>query len=149
MMTPLPANAIDEALQDLPEWSYEDDQLTKTFLLKNFRDAMAAPASLKEFQGNVSAVLTEDFWDLELSSLRRRERDINGEIKKRQNEKKLSRDELNKLREELREKAFSKREQKILEVAISNAEYHYLGSGKIMAKIGKGFAEATAQLMVD
>ena len=41
MITPLPANAIDEALQDLPEWSYEDDQLTKTFLLKNFRDAMA------------------------------------------------------------------------------------------------------------
>ena len=34
---------------------------------QNFRDAMAAPAKLAEFKGNVANVLTEEFWDHELS----------------------------------------------------------------------------------
>ena len=34
---------------------------------QNFRDAMAAPAKMPEFKGNVANVLTEEFWDHELS----------------------------------------------------------------------------------
>ena len=34
---------------------------------QNFRDAMAAPAKIPEFKGNVANVLTEEFWDHELS----------------------------------------------------------------------------------
>jgi len=37
---------------------------------QNFRDAMAAPAAMPEFKGNVSAVLTEKFWDHELAAAR-------------------------------------------------------------------------------
>jgi alpha-galactosidase len=37
---------------------------------QNFRDAMAAPAKLPEFKGNVTAVLTERFWDRELEAAR-------------------------------------------------------------------------------
>ena len=36
---------------------------------------------------------------------------------------------------------FTRREQKSLNGA-SNAAYHYMGSGKMMAQIGKAFAEA-------
>ena len=34
----------------------------------------------------------------------------------------------------------------ILQKGVSNAEYHYLGSSKIMAQIGKGFADAIVKL---
>ena len=37
---------------------------------QNFRDAMAAPAELPEFKGNVTAVLTEKFWDKKLETVR-------------------------------------------------------------------------------
>ena len=37
---------------------------------------------------------------------------------------------------------FSPVELELRELAISNAAYHYLGSAKIMAQIGKAFAEA-------
>jgi len=37
---------------------------------QNFRDAMAAPAKRPEFKGNVTAVLTEKFWDKELEAAR-------------------------------------------------------------------------------
>lgn len=37
---------------------------------QNFRDAMAAPAGLPEFKGNVTNVLTEKYWDHELAAVR-------------------------------------------------------------------------------
>jgi len=33
----------------------------------------------------------------------------------------------------------------VLDTGVSNAEYHYLGSAKILGGIGKGFAEALAE----
>ena len=38
------------------------------------------------------------------------------------------------------------RERQVLEKGISNLEFHYLGSAKILGGIGKGFAEAIAEL---
>ena len=46
------------------------------------------------------------------------------------------------LLEILRTKEFTAREYSILKIGKSNAEYHYLGSGKILANIGKSFADA-------
>lgn len=37
---------------------------------QNFRDAMAAPAGMREFRGNVTNVLTENFWDHKLAAAR-------------------------------------------------------------------------------
>ncbi len=34
----------------------------------------------------------------------------------------------------------------MLDTGVSNAEYHYLGSAKILGGIGKGMAEAMADL---
>lgn len=108
----------------------------------NFRDAMAAPATLPEFKGNVSAVLTERYWDQELSALVARDSGIKQRIKKLKSEDKLTRENELATLEELRAEEFSDREREILEKGVSNAEYHYLGSAKIMAGIGQGFAEA-------
>ncbi len=107
-----------------------------------FRNAMAAPAELPEFRGNVVAVRTEDYWDLELEALRAKERGIAQEVKKLveagEVEKSAEREEV----EKRKAAAFDEREQRILANGASNAEYHYLGSAKILGSIGKAFAEA-------
>lgn len=112
---------------------------------QNFRNAMAAPASLPEFQGSVTSVLTENYWDLELKALTTRDEKQKQESKKLQKEKNLDGKATQALLEELRAGEFSEIEREILEKGISNQGYHYLGSAKIMAQIGRGFAEAMAQ----
>ena len=87
--------------------------------MAHFRQAMAAPALLPEFKGNVVAVQTAPFWDDELAALQARAE---------KNEK------------------LTPEEQKRLKGGVSNGGYHYLGAAKIMAPIGKAFAEAMANL---
>jgi hypothetical protein len=48
--------------------------------------------------------------------------------------------------DKLRAEGLSERDRKVLETGISNAEFHYLGSAKVLGGIGKGFAEAMAEL---
>jgi len=87
--------------------------------MQHFRAAMAAPASLPEFKGNVVAVETAPFWDDDLDSLQKRA--------------------------EKHEK-LTPEEEKRLKAGVSNGGYHYLGAAKIMAPIGKAFAEAVTDL---
>jgi len=103
---------------------------------------LAAPATLPDFKGNVTTVLTEKYWDMELVALRAREAKLKQQVKKLQAEKKLSREELRTAQEKLQSEEFTARELDTLQKGVSNAEYHYLGCAKIMARIGKGFAEA-------
>lgn len=114
---------------------------------QTFREAMAAPAALSEFQGNVAAVWTEKFWDLELDALRQEDRQIQQELKTLQEEGKLSRDQWNEALEDRRAKAFTPRELTILTKSVSNFEFHYLGSAKVMTQIGKAFAEAAVEML--
>lgn len=114
---------------------------------QNFRDAMAAPASLPEFRGNVVAVRTEDFWDMELNDLVKRDGALNQQVNKARKEQKLNGKQARELKKELRSKEFTEKELEILEKGVSNAAYHYLGSGKIMLGIGTGFAEAMARMV--
>lgn len=114
---------------------------------QGFRDAMAAPAELPEFKNNVAAVLTEKYWDTELAGLRKSELEVNAKWKRMRSEKNLNREQLDAAKNELLAQEFSDRELDILRSGISNQEYHYLGSGKIMFQIGKGFAEAMIALM--
>lgn len=114
---------------------------------QNFRDAMAAPAQLAEFQGGVVNVLTEKFWDPELTALRTREATAREQAKKQAKEQQLDEQATKQLEAELRRKELSPRELKILEKGVSNAEYHYLGSARILGGIGKGFAEAMRKLI--
>ena len=117
---------------------------------QTFRDAMAAPAERDEFQGNVAAVLTEKYWDMPFEALREREKKFKAkkdEITAQMKERKLTRDEGNAKIEKLYTNEFNDRELILLRESTSNAEYHYLGSAKTMAQIGKGFAEAMHELM--
>lgn len=109
-----------------------------------FRDAMAAPASLPEFKGNVTAVLTEKYWDPELDAVAEKR----GQLRSKEKELKkegLSKKEISAQLEKLEAKLFTERDRELLK-GITNADYHYKGSAKIMAQIGKAFAEAVEDL---
>lgn len=125
-----------------PVNQYGPDQKRYRVTHQSFRDAMAAPASEPEFQGNVVAVRTEEFWDMELVPLRAKENAIKQQVKKLRQEGKLNPSEIKAEESKQREEAFTERQRNLLQIGVSNAEYHYLGSSKIMAQIGKGFAEA-------
>jgi hypothetical protein len=86
----------------------------------SFRQAMAAPALLPEFQGNVVAVQTAPFWDDDLDALQAKAE---------------------------RKESLTPEEQKRLKAGVSNGGYHYLGAAKILAPIGKAFAEGMLKLL--
>jgi alpha-galactosidase len=108
----------------------------------HFRQAQAAPASLAEFKGNVVAVETAPFWDDGLDALQRRMERLNDQLERGF---KKTPDVKPAAREEARKKAiaenFSPDELKRLK-GVSNGGYHYLGAARILAPIGKAFADA-------
>jgi len=130
-----------------PVDKYSPEQQRYKGIHHNFRMAMAAPSALPEFKGNVVAVLTEEYWDMELVDLRRRNAKIQQKMRTLQEEGKLSREEWNAALEKHRAESFTPREMVILKKGASSFEFHYLGSAKIMAQIGKGFAEALVEMM--
>jgi alpha-galactosidase len=129
-----------------PVAEYGPDQQRYKSVHQNFRDAMAAPAQLPEFKGNVTAVLTEKYWDGELTLLRAKENALRQQTKKQVTDGMIKPAEERASFEKLRQEKLTDRERKVLETGVSNAEFHYLGSAKILGGIGKGFAEAMAQL---
>jgi len=124
-----------------PTAAYGPDQQRYKATHQNFRDAMAAPASLPEFDGNVAAVLTENYWDLELTAAREKESALRQQAKQLATEAGLGPAEEKAAQEKLRAEGLTEREIQVLEKGISNQEFHYLGSAKILGGIGKGFAE--------
>ena len=111
--------------------------------MKHFRQAMAAPASLPEFKGNVMAVPTAPFWDDELEALQARMNacwpKVDARVAAEQNtswENKMK----------VMAENFKPDEWKRLRAGASNGGYHYLGAAKIMAPIGKALAEAMVDL---
>jgi alpha-galactosidase len=109
-----------------------------------FRDAMAAPASLPEFKGNVTAVLTEKYWDPELDAVAEKRGELRSKEKELRKEG-LPKKEISARIEKLEAELFTERDRELLK-GITNADYHYKGSAKIMAQIGKAFAEAVEDL---
>lgn len=133
-----------------PTDKYGPDQQRYKSTHQSFRDAMAQPATLPEFQGNVAAVLTENYWDMEVVELRTKENTIKqkkDEINNKVKEGKLSREEGTAALDSLYAEVFTPRELVILKESVSNFDFHYMGSAKIMSQIGKGFAEAMAKLL--
>ncbi len=113
---------------------------------QSFRDAMAAPAKLPEFAGNVATVLAEKYWDPELKAARDKDAEIARQVEKATTDQKLKPAEAKAMLEKMRKEALTTRELTVLEKGISNQEYHYLGSAKILGGIGKGLAEVIAEL---
>ncbi len=110
---------------------------------QRFRDAMAAPAKLPEFKGNVHAVWTEKYWDEELGALEKKRTGVKIKMQEVRRNKKLSAEERAAKEKEVRESyTFTPKEQELYDMAISNFEFHYLGSAKIIGRIGVAFADA-------
>lgn len=104
--------------------------------IERFRKAMAAPASMPEFKGNVKAVLTENYMDPELVRMDWEYGQFSkslGKLSKEEKEQKI-------------QEKFSERELKVLRTGKSNKAYHYFGSGKFFALVGEAFAEAVLEL---
>ncbi|MFT5108336.1 MAG: hypothetical protein ACI8XO_003452 [Verrucomicrobiales bacterium] len=134
-----------------------------------FRQAMAVPAALPEFKGNVIAVETAPYWDEPLSVLA----DEMGAVKKaayylkkgqpfhvRKNpigdtllnkylegdDTAMSSEEIKAFMKEYRAKRIGPEKEAMWKRGASNAGYHYLGCAKTMALIGRAFAAATLDM---
>ena len=129
-----------------PIANYSPDQKRYAGIHGEFRKAMAAPANLPEFKDNVTAVFTEDYWDLQLSELVNRKGKVKAKQRELSKDQTLTREQRDKALASYKASLFTKRELKILQTGTSNAAYHYLGSAKILAQIGKAFARALAEM---
>lgn len=108
----------------------------------DFRQAMAKPASMPESGGNVVAVFTERYWDDQLSELDRRWNQVKKKRKELKQDQSMTPAQREAALAAYEAEIFTAQEIKILEVGKSNATFHYLGSAKILGRIGRAFAEA-------
>ncbi len=115
-----------------------------------FRAAMAAPAALPEFAGNVTAVQTAPFWSEELGAIagkqdkvRQMSYFLNSKHKDHANaDGKMTEEEKRESLKKFEADLISPAEKALWERGASNAGYHYLGCAKTFALMGKAFAEA-------
>jgi alpha-galactosidase len=120
-----------------------------------FRKAMAAPASLPEFKGNVAAVETAPFWSEELGAIDKKREKVSQMAYYLRTKHKDHANKDGTMTDAQQREYVKKYEAEIItpdEAALwkrgaSNAGYHYLGCAKTFALMGKAFAEATLQIM--
>ena len=130
-----------------PTAEYGPEEKRYARIHQHFRDAMTEPTTLPEFSGTVVPVYTEKYWDSELTRLRSKESAAVRRAKEKAKADQLDPQQTRALEVEYREQDLSARELEILQKGVSNAEFHYLGSSRILGGIGIGFAEAMAELV--
>jgi alpha-galactosidase len=116
----------------------------------SLRQAMSAPAAMPEFKGNVMAVQTAPFWDEKLEEIQGKFENVNGMnyliVTKQANgpnaDGRMTEEQKKKYLEEYRAKIVTPADEALWESGASNLGYHYFGSAKTFAQIGKAFAEA-------
>ncbi|MDX1945469.1 MAG: sialate O-acetylesterase [Pirellulaceae bacterium] len=116
-----------------------------------FRKAMAAPASLPEFRGNVTAVETAPFWSEELGAIadkhekvRQMSYFLESKHKDHPNaDGSMTAEQKREYLKAFEAKLISPEEATAWKRGASNAGYHYLGCAKTFALMGRAFAEAT------
>ncbi len=119
-----------------------------------FREAMAAPATLPEFKGNVAAVRTAPFWDEKLGAIQDKKDKVRQMSYELKNKGKRSANADGKMTEpqqkaylkDYEAKLISADEAAMLKRGASNGGYHYLGCAKTFALMGEAFAEANLQM---
>ena len=112
----------------------------------NFQKAQMAVAEKPEFKGNVIVVETGKYWDHDLAALATKAHQVGQQVNVFKNEQGLEGEALKKAYAEYRAKHITPEEELILKTGISDGDFHYLGSAKIMVGIGRGFAEAFAKI---
>ncbi len=119
-----------------------------------FREAMAAPADLPEFKGNVTAVRTAPFWDEQLGAIQAKKEKVRQMAFELRNKGKRSANADGKMTDEQQREFLKDYEAKLITPAeaaqlkrgASNAGYHYLGCAKTFALMGEAFAEVNLQM---
>jgi alpha-galactosidase len=109
----------------------------------HFRTAMRSPSLRPEFKGSVVAVPTAPFWDDELEALQER---MESHWPAVDEAVKADQDESWENKMKYMAKHFTPEQWQRLQAGVSDAAYHYLGAAKIMAPIGKAFADAVVKL---
>lgn len=120
-----------------------------------FRKAMAAPAALPEFRGNVIAVETAPFWSEELGAIadkhekvRQMSYFLNSKHKDHANaDGKMTDEQKREYLKKYEADLISPAEAALWKRGASNAGYHYLGCAKTFALMGKAFAEANLAML--
>jgi alpha-galactosidase len=120
-----------------------------------FRKAMAAPASLPEFKGNVAAVETAPFWAEELDAIDEKRGKVKQMARLLKVKNKNSPNKDGSMDAAAQKEYLKKYEAELISpeeaakwtLGASNAGYHYLGCAKTFALMGKNFAEANLAMM--
>ena len=120
-----------------------------------FRKAMAAPAALPEFAGNVVAVETAPFWSEELGAIDRKREQVSQMRWYLDSKHKGHANADGKMTDDMKRSFLKKYESELISPAeealwkrgASNAGYHYLGCAKTFALMGQAFAEANLAMM--
>jgi len=121
---------------------------------QNFRDAMAAPAAMREFRGNVVAVPTSPFWSEELEEIGERIGKVNQMAKLLRTKNKRGPNADGSMDQAAqrahlaayRAEVVGPEDDATYKRGASNGGYHYLGCAKTMAQIGVAFADAAYRL---
>jgi hypothetical protein len=119
-----------------------------------FRKAMAAPAALPEFQGNVVAVPTAPFWSEELGALADKREEVSQMAYYLRSKHKDHANKDGSMTDAQQREYVKRYEAKIISPAeaalwqrgASNQGYHYLGCAKTFALMGQAFAETLIKL---
>jgi alpha-galactosidase len=122
-----------------------------------FRKAMAAPASLPEFKGNVIAVETAPFWSEELAAIadkhdkvRQMSYFLDSKHKDHPNaDGKMTAEQKREYLKKFEAELITPEEAALWKRGASNAGYHYLGCAKTFALMGRAFAEANLKMLQD
>ena len=120
----------------------------------NFNTAMAAPALMDEFTGNVAAVQTNQFWDLELDAIdkkRGKVRQKEGQLKSKHPDHEnadgsMSTEDIKAVIQAYQDRLITDEDLALEKRARSNAAYHYYGCATTYSKIGIALADAIADL---
>jgi alpha-galactosidase len=122
-----------------------------------FRKAMAAPALLPEFKGNVTAVETAPFWPEELGAIDKKHEKVrqmryflDSKHKDHSNaDGKMTEEQKREFMKQYEANLISPAEVALWKRGASNAGYHYLGCAKTFALMGRAFAEANLQMLAE
>ncbi len=120
-----------------------------------FRKAMAAPAAMPEFKGNVVAVQTAPFWSEELGAIDKKRGQVSQmrwylDVKHKDHanaDGKMTEEQKREYVEKFEADLITPAEAALWNRGASNAGYHYLGCAKTFALMGRAFAEATLHMM--
>lgn len=123
--------------------------------MEAFRQAMAAPASMPEFKGNVVAVQTAPFWPTDVAQAAAKVSALKQQVKKeakakRKSDPKITPQQLHVWQRtrlaELMKQNLTDKERHILKIGQGNQSYHYYGNSSCLGQIGAAFANALLKM---